>query len=64
MSSSTRAYRLAVLAFSVVFAAIGVAVLTVTLLGGGGPASVGVVMGIAFLGVGVGRFWITWRTLR
>lgn len=64
MSSSGRAYRLAVLAFSVVFAAIGVAVLTVTLVNGGGPASVGFVMGISFLGVGVGRFWITLRSLR
>lgn len=62
--SSRRLYYFGVLAFSVVLAAIGVAVLAVTLANGGGPASVGFVMGIAFLGVGVGRFWITLRTLR
>jgi hypothetical protein len=51
-------YRQAVRAFSFVFVAIGLVVLIVTLANGGGPASVGVLMGIAFLAVGVGRLWI------
>jgi hypothetical protein len=51
-------YRHAVRAFSLAFVAIGLVVLTVTLVNGGGPASVGVLMGIAFLAVGVGRLWI------
>jgi hypothetical protein len=51
-------YRGAVRAFSLTFVAIGLVVLIVTLANGGGPASVGVLMGIAFIAVGVGRFWI------
>jgi hypothetical protein len=51
-------YRHAVRAFSAAFVAIGLVVLAVTLANGGGPASVGVLMGIAFVAVGVGRLWI------
>jgi dipeptide/tripeptide permease len=51
-------YRHAVRAFSAAFVAIGLVVLAVTLANGGGPASVGVLMGIAFIAVGVGRLWI------
>jgi len=39
-------------------------VLTVTLLNGGGPASVGVLMGLAFVAVGAGRLWIATRMER
>lgn len=53
-----RFYRGAVRGFSLVFIAIGLAVLVATLAGGGGPASVGFLMGLAFLAVGVGRFWL------
>jgi hypothetical protein len=54
-------YRGAVRAFSLLFVAVGLAVLVVTLVNGGGPASVGVLMGIAFLAVGIGRLWINSR---
>lgn len=57
-------YRLAVRGFSVTFVAIGLAVLAVTLTNGGGPASVGFLMGIAFVAVGAGRLWISSRTQR
>lgn len=56
--SGDRLYRGAVRGFSLVFIAIGLLVLVVTLTGGGGPASVGFLMGIAFLAVGVGRLWL------
>jgi len=56
--SSERVYRGAVRAFSLTFVAIGLLVLVVTLANGGGPASLGFLMGIAFLLVGVGRLWI------
>jgi len=56
--NSERVYRGAVRAFSLTFVAIGLLVLVVTLANGGGPASLGFLMGIAFLLVGVGRFWI------
>lgn len=55
--SGPGAYRNAVRAFSLVFVAIGLLLLVVTLARGGGPASVGVVMGVAFLAVGLGRLW-------
>jgi hypothetical protein len=56
--SSERVYRGAIRAFSLTFVAIGLLVLVVTLVNGGGPASLGFLMGIAFLLVGVGRLWI------
>lgn len=56
--SGERVYRGAIRAFSLAFVAIGLVVLVVTLANGGGPASLGFLMGIAFLLVGVGRLWI------
>jgi hypothetical protein len=53
-----RVYRGAVRGFSLLFVAIGLAVLVVTLVNGGGPASIGFLMGLAFLAVGVGRLWV------
>jgi hypothetical protein len=57
-------YRQAVRGFSLAFIAIGLVVLGVTLANGGGPASVGLLMGIAFVAVGAGRLWIASRTQR
>jgi hypothetical protein len=57
-------YRNAVRGFSLAFVLIGLVVLAVTLVNGGGPASVGVLMGVAFLAVGVGRLWIAARMER
>ena len=51
-------YHGAVRAFSLVFLAIGLLLLIVTLANGGGPASVGFLMGIAFLAIGIGRLWL------
>ena len=62
--SSERVYRGAVRAFSLAFVAIGLVVLVVTLANGGGPASLGFLMGIAFLLVGVGRLWLGSRMER
>ncbi len=59
--SGDRIYHGAVRGFSLVFIAIGLLVLIVTLANGGGPASVGVLMGVAFLAIGVGRLWISTR---
>lgn len=57
-----RIYRGAVRVFSLAMAAIGLAVLVVTLVNGGGPASFGFLIGIAFLAVGAGRFWLASRS--
>jgi hypothetical protein len=62
--SGERVYRGAVRAFSLVFVAIGLAVLVLTLANGGGPASLGFLMGIAFLLVGIGRLWLGMRMER
>ncbi|HET9198445.1 MAG TPA: hypothetical protein VFN92_09350 [Solirubrobacterales bacterium] len=62
--SGERVYRGAVRAFSLVFVAIGLLVLVVTLANGGGPASLGFLMGGAFLLVGVGRLWLGARMER
>jgi hypothetical protein len=54
-------YGGAVKGFSLVMVAIGLAVLVVTLVNGGGPASVGVLLGLAFVVVGAGRLWLQSR---
>lgn len=57
-----RVYQGAVRAFSVAMVAIGLAVLVVTLASGGGPASIGFLLGLLFLGVGAARLWLASRT--
>jgi hypothetical protein len=62
--SGERVYRGAVRAFSLAFVTIGLVVLVVTLANGGGPASLGFLLGIAFLLVGIGRLWLGARMER
>lgn len=62
MASPERIYRGSVRVMSLVFVALGLALLVSTLANGGGPLSVGVLLGVAFLAVGVGRLWIASRT--
>jgi hypothetical protein len=54
-------YHGATRVFSLAFAVIGVLLLVVTLANGGGPASIGFIMGILFVVVGIGRLWIARR---
>jgi hypothetical protein len=61
MASPERIYRGSVRAFSFVLIALGLVILASTLANGGGPLSVGVVLGIAFLAVGAGRLWASAR---
>ena len=56
-----RAYHGAIKVSSAAFAVIGVLLLVVTLVNGGGPLSIGFLMGILFLVVGIGRYWIAMR---
>jgi hypothetical protein len=58
---SARAYHGTVRALSLFFIALGVAILITTIASGGGPLSVGVVMGVAFAAIGAGRFWVASR---
>ena len=62
MTSPERIYRGSVRVLSLVFVALGLALLVSTLVNGGGPLSVGVLLGVAFLAVGVGRLWVASRT--
>jgi hypothetical protein len=54
-------YQGTVRTFSAAFVAIGLLLLVVTLANGGGPVSVGVLLGVAFVAVGVLRLWLTSR---
>jgi hypothetical protein len=62
--SGERVYHGAVRSLSLVFIAIGLLVLVRTLVHGGGPASLGVWLGAAFLAIGAGRLWISARTAK
>jgi len=62
VASPERIYRGSVRAFSLVFLVLGLVLLVTTLAAGGGPLSVGVLLGLAFLAVGAGRLWIASRT--
>ncbi len=62
VSSGERVYRGSVRALSLAFLVIGLVVVVRTLVGGGGPLSVGFLLGLAFVAVGVGRLWIASRT--
>jgi hypothetical protein len=57
-------YHRSIRAFSLVFLALGLVLLVTTLARGGGPASVGVFLGVAFLAVGAGRLWLAARMSR
>jgi len=61
MASPEGIYRGSVRAFSLVFLFLGLAILIATLANGGGPLSIGFVMGIAFVAVGAGRLWVSSR---
>ncbi len=55
MDSPERIYRGSVRAFSLVFIILGLAILVSTFANGGGPLSIGAILGVAFLAVGVIR---------
>jgi hypothetical protein len=54
-------YRAVTRLFAVIIAGFGVAILAVTIANGGGPASVGFLLGLLFLGLGIGRLYISLR---
>ncbi|MGD9735748.1 MAG: hypothetical protein AB7V58_09105 [Solirubrobacterales bacterium] len=58
------AYQGAIRTFSALFVAIGLLLLVVTLANGGGPLSIGFLLGLAFLAVGVLRLWLVTRSGR
>jgi len=52
-------YQRSIRFLSILFLALGVAILTSTFANGGGPLSLGFLLGVAFLAVGVARLWLT-----
>jgi hypothetical protein len=62
MSSPERIYHGSTRALSVVFIVLGVLILARTLFGGGGPTSLGTILGVIFVAIGAGRLWIAIRT--
>lgn len=61
MTSPERVYAGSVRTFSVVMLGLGAAILIKTIAAGGGPLSVGILLGIAFMAVGAGRLWLASR---
>ncbi len=61
MGSPERIYRGSVRALSLVFLALGLAILVSTFANGGGPLSVGTLLGVAFILLGSVRLWIALR---
>jgi hypothetical protein len=64
MSSPERIYQGSVRALSFVFIGLGLVILVSTLVRGGGPTSVGLLLGVVFIAVGCGRLYIASRTGR
>lgn len=61
MGSPERIYRGSVRALSFVFLALGLLILVSTLAAGGGPLSVGFMLGVAFLVLGAARMRMSRR---
>jgi hypothetical protein len=64
MAPPERIYQGSIRAFSFIFIAVGLVILARTLIAGGGPASLGTILGILFVAIGAGRLWISTRTAR
>ncbi len=56
-------HRGATLLLSAAMVVVGLAMLVRTLGAGGGPLTLGVVLGLLFVAAGAGRFYFTWRRL-
>ncbi len=61
VGSPDRIYSGSIRAFSLVFIGLGIALLVSTLAHGGGPLSVGFLLGLAFLAIGAARLWLARR---
>ena len=59
MSSPERIYRGSIRALSLVFIGLGLLILVRTAVHGGGPLSLGTLLGLAFLAVGVARLYLS-----
>jgi len=63
MPEGSGLHRGATLLLSLAMVVIGLAMLVRTLGAGGGPLTLGFVLGLLFVAAGAGRFYFTWRRL-
>jgi hypothetical protein len=61
MAPPDEVYRAATSLFAVVIVGFGLAIFIVTLANGGGPLSLGVLLGVLFCALGVGRLYLALR---
>jgi multisubunit Na+/H+ antiporter MnhB subunit len=62
MAAPDEVYRAVTRLFAVVIVGFGLAILIVTLANGGGPLSLGVLLGVVFVGLGAGRLYLALRS--
>jgi hypothetical protein len=61
MSAPDELYRAATRLFAIVIIGFGLAILVVTLAGGGGPLALGVWLGVLFVALGAARLYLSLR---
>jgi len=61
MASREKIYHGSIRALSILMIGLGAAIVVATLIGGGGPLSLGMMLGLAFIAVGGGRLWLVSR---
>lgn len=61
LPTPSEGYTMATRVFSVLIVGFGVVIVAVTLAGGGGPASFGVLIGLLFTALGAGRLYLALR---
>ena len=59
MAAPDQVYRAVSRLFSAIILGFGLAILIVTLANGGGPISVGVLLGLVFTALGAGRLYLS-----
>ena len=59
MPAPDEVYRGVIRVFAVVITGFGAAILIVTVAGGGGPTSFGILLGLIFLALGIGRLYLS-----
>lgn len=64
MSDRERIYHTVTVLFSIVIVGFGTAAVVTTLVAGGGPASVGILIGALFIALGGARLYLALRSLR
>lgn len=62
MAAPDQLYRAVTRLFALVITGFGIAMIVVAIAGGGGPFSLGVVLGVLFAALGAGRLYLSVRS--